>query len=956
MFFAFHLEPQDKDFVRFFWWDENDSANELVEYRATRHVFGNKSSPSLANIGLRYAVANSPNTSDRAMAFVNDNFYVDDGCASADDADEAIRILKETRTALFDYNIRLHKISSSSSAVCRAFPASELENTPLKFNEGGTQRTLGLEWSPASDVFVIRTDVPCKPFTKRGMLATTNSFFDPLGFASPVSLAGRLLQRHFIPTKDGDPEVLELGWDDPLPEEHRLTWEKWTNSLRDSDGKVEIPRCFYPNYFETPIEQTLHIFCDASNNGTGHVMYIRSTNDSNKTHVALVCGSSKVPPKATSSIPRLELCAALDASVSAYRVAQDLGISMDRRHFYSDSKVVLGYLGNTDRRFSRYVSRRVSLILKSSHISQWHYIPSEENPGDLASRPQSLDSLAESCWFRGPPFLWLDELSFHDCPVDIPSLPESITECQILKTSARSSEPRSFLADICTRVSSWLKLINICRYVIDFINKISEKSMKAHGELIVCRPPTSPSFAINTIIKTAQRESFPYLSSFGKHGLAVPPGVAALAPFCDDDGIIRVGGRLKESGMQLEFVHPIFLSGDHPIVILLIRYYHERTKHQGRVITMSAIRNAGFYIYHGSKAIKKLIHNCVMCQRLRGACLNQKMSDLPCDRLEESPPFTYCGMDVFGPFNISEGQTTRRNSSLKKCWAIVFICLVTKAIHVEPLPSMDINSFKNSLRRFFSIRGVCRKLRCDQGSNFVGAKNQDLDAINLNEVKHEVESNNCEWQLNPPHASNFGGIWERSIRSIRKVIDASLLTLGQRPPSRDELHTFLSEASCIVNNTPLYEICDDPNEHLPLTPANLITLKSAPNPPSLDTFDNKDIFAYGRRRWRRVQALADTFWSRWMTEYIQQLQSRQKWCMERCNLQVDDVVLMKMKHTRRNEWPIARIKEVKVSSDGLVRSACVFIPPKGTQPGKYYNRPISEIVPILRRNEALGSE
>lgn len=409
--------------------------------------------------------------------------------------------------------------------------------------------------------------------------------------------------------------------------------------------------------------------------------------------------------------------------------------------------------------------------------------------------------------------------------------------------------------------------------------------------------------------------------------------------------------------MPLNTVHPILLPGDHPITRLLIDYYHKKTRHQGRIITMSAIRNAGYYIYKGTSVVKRFLNKCVICSKLREYGQTQKMNDLPADRLEENPPFTYCGMDVFGPFHVSEGVTTRRNNSTKKTWAIVFICLVTKAVHLEPLPTLNTSTFKNALRRFFSIRGVCRKLRCDQGTNFIGAMNQDAQSINFEALKSEASLQECEWQLNPPHSSHHGGIWERSIKSVRKILDSSLLILGKRPPSRDELHTFLAEASAIINNTPLYELCSDPNEPLPVTPAVLITLKSNPNPPPIETFDEKHLLSYGTRRWKRVQALADLFWKRWREEYLQTLQNRQKWIKERPNIQIGDVVLMKIKNARRNTWPMARVNDVKTSSDGLVRSVSLTVPaPNGKQSPKSYDRPISEVVPILRNNGVTHSE
>lgn len=167
---------------------------------------------------------------------------------------------------------------------------------------------------------------------------------------------------------------------------------------------------------------------------------------------------------------------------------------------------------------------------------------------------------------------------------------------------------------------------------------------------------------------------------------------------------------MRNSKFPENIKHPIFLPSSHPVTLLIIAHYHKLTKHQGRVITRSRISEEGFYILRATSVIKKYLHNCVICRKLRDKPQQQKMADLPLDRVDPSPPFTYCGLDVFGPFHNTEGQTRRTNST-KKLWAIVFICLVTKAIHIETLSQMDTNSFKLSLRRFFSIKGNCKKLR-----------------------------------------------------------------------------------------------------------------------------------------------------------------------------------------------------------------------------------------------------
>lgn len=99
------------------------------------------------------------------------------------------------------------------------------------------------------------------------------------------------------------------------------------------------------------------------------------------------------------------------------------------------------------------------------------------------------------------------------------------------------------------------------------------------------------------------------------------------------------------------------------------------------------------------------------------------MSDLPAERLEPSPPFTYCGMDCFGPFVTTEGRKQHKR------YGLLFTCFCSRAIHIELLEDLSTDTFINALRCFISIRGEIRQIHCDQGTNFVGAKNEFKTAL-----------------------------------------------------------------------------------------------------------------------------------------------------------------------------------------------------------------------------------
>ena len=235
------------------------------------------------------------------------------------------------------------------------------------------------------------------------------------------------------------------------------------------------------------------------------------------------------------------------------------------------------------------------------------------------------------------------------------------------------------------------------------------------------------------------------------------------------------------------------------------------------------------------------------------------MADLPEERLFRTPPFYRCGIDVFGHFNIRHGKVTRASPGVKKIWVLLFSCLYSRAVHLETLDSMDTASFKLAFNRFQAIRGDCVYLRSDRGSNFIGARNEQPqdepivpDSV-INEVRSNWELQGKIWDLNPPLASHFGGVWERAIGQVRHILEGYLLPKQDRILSREEFATMLLYAARIVNSTPLHDAPESPNESQPITPQHLITQKddtclekySRPT-----NYSQQDLLAYGANRWK----------------------------------------------------------------------------------------------------------
>jgi len=315
------------------------------------------------------------------------------------------------------------------------------------------------------------------------------------------------------------------------------------------------------------------------------------------------------------------------------------------------------------------------------------------------------------------------------------------------------------------------------------------------------------------------------------------------------------------------------------------------------------------------------------------------MADLPRDRLvPNEPPFTRVGVDYFGPIEVKRGR------SMVKRYGVVFTCLAIRAIHLEVAHSLDTDSCINAFRRFIARRGQVKKIRSDNGTNFVGAKRElqeEIDKWNQAKISDTLSQQNIEWEFNPPSGSHFGGVWERQIRTIRKVL-FTLLREQTIQLDDEALQTLFCEIEAIINSRPITRVTDDPNDLEALTPNHLLLLQSKQSlPPGL--FGKED--NYGRRRWRQIQYISDIFWKRWIREYLPLLQERQKWIAPRRNYTIGDVVLIVDDTVPRNSWRMGKFVEVMKDKKGYVRMV------KLKTRTSIITRPVAKLCTILEADE-----
>ena len=550
MFSTFKVPKDQQDLLRFFWFSDNQPSNSLVPYRSTSHLFGCNCSPAVANFALRYcaSIHSLDESRQSSVNYLHDSFYVDDGVCSKDSPQDAIDTLSGAIEILSEYNIRLHKIVSNSQEVLDHFPSSEISSTN---SEATSTRILGVCWDTSDDTFVIEAPSTGKPFTARGILSYNNSFYDPIGFISPLVLTGRLFQRKVLLTENeqSSNESKKCDWDSPLPSKFQAEWNLLSQNL-NSIHQIKLNRCFYSPNFK-PVRQDLHIFSDASDKAIGYVAYLRSIDKGNNVEVSFVTATSKVAPRSATSIPRLELCAAAEAASCVTKIVKDFNVKPSQAYLYTDSTIVSGYIRNSRKRFSKYVERRVALILDHSTKENWQYVNTLENPADLASRPcHSVQDLIQSCWLKGPSFLYnLDRISnTYQETEDDDILPEETKEKELPVFATEVSAQPRFLDSFYNRMSEWTKIIKATRVLLKVLHLTDTAKQKLGTHLAPRNPRISEEDAIIFLVKQAQQEAFSDVLKCLHLKQPIPDScrISKLSPYLKDD-TIRVGGRLKKS-------------------------------------------------------------------------------------------------------------------------------------------------------------------------------------------------------------------------------------------------------------------------------------------------------------------------------------------------------------------------------------------------------------------------
>ncbi|XP_063915837.1 uncharacterized protein LOC135131904 isoform X2 [Zophobas morio] len=646
------VAADDRKYQRIFWRD--DCTKPLDTYQLNTVTYGTACAPFLAVRCLKELADENKVAYPHIYPVIIHDMYMDDVLTGGNTIADVLKLREDLIKVLSQGQFELRKWAANNLSLLtceRNLPdTSEFDNGVINFDKNGESKTLGLYWNCQEDYLKYEINVDNKAresFTKRKILSTVSKIFDPLNLLGPVIVKAKLIIQRLWEMK--------LGWDERIPAELVKIWLQLLDEFTILNN-IRIPRKVISHYPYSRIE--MHGFCDASQRAYGACVYIRTHSANGSVSSNLLCSKSRVAPLKTITIPRLELCAALLLAKLVNSVIQNLRTRVDEIFYWTDSMIVLAWLATSPSVLNTYVANRVSQIQTLTTVEKWHHVISNENPADIISRGALPSELINNQkWFNGP--VWLSKRE-EICPDKIVQ-PTEILEVKRSCLVGVSHSEFNFLE----RFSSFFKLQRVIANCFRFIHNCRNKGNKVENEF----SRNEYARATTAIISMLQKLEFSNeLIKLGNNlSVSKSSKLRTLNPFLDKDGIIRVGGRLRNASIGYEQKHPIVLPKHH-VTKLIIQEEHVANLHAGPTATLTAIR-LKFWPLAGRAQVRQVIHNCYNCFRVKPVSVNPIMGDLPASRMVKERPFKNTGLDYAGPLFIRDGKT--RNRRTVKSWSVI---------------------------------------------------------------------------------------------------------------------------------------------------------------------------------------------------------------------------------------------------------------------------------------------
>lgn len=747
-------------------------------------------------------------------------------------------------------------------------------------------KTLGVHWFPTSDEFryKVTTIEWGAARTKRQILSEIAKLFDPLGLLAPVIILAKTTMQALWLTG--------LSWDEDLPEEVIERWRTFQRQLPTLE-EIRVKR-WYGAENDGRAAMQLHGFSDASTVAYAACVYMRVKHADNTVTVTLLAAKTKVSPIKQQTVPRLELNGAVLLCRLMGECRMALRLTDIEEYAWTDSTVVLAWI----RRhvWQTFVANRVSEIQRGMATTRWQHVPGVDNPADVASRGILPAELRQhSLWWSGPSWLRYEEAKWpkqHEMATDDAMLEEK-------KSAVVNIVGEKRMCEMAYQFGSWRKLLRMTAYC--------RTMLKAnwHGG----RPLSAQQIEEARLcwLRLVQVHEYGDVRKLLDDDKALRQyRLRSMLPFVDADGVLRVGGRLVNAELTYDERHPVILPGRNHITAMIIQDAHERAFHCGVQTTSGQLRQR-YYIVNERRSVRRCVHRCVRCAKVRPRIQQQLMGNLPAPRVRPSRAFLHTAVDYAGP--IRTRTTKGLGHQAHKSWIAVFVCLSSKAIHLELVSELTTAAFLAAFKRFTAHRGTCSDVYSDNGTNFVGAdrelRRQLTTCLQNEEWRNELAEASTTFHFSPPGSPHFNGLAEAAVRMAKAAMHK---TIGESTMTYEEMSTFLSQVEPALNSRPLSALTTEGGEAAILTPGHFIIGQPLTAVPEASVLDTTPPTA---NRWRLVQHMLQHFWR------------RRKWQTRQQNITVGDIVVLQDETLHCTRWKMGRVVDTHPGTDGLVRVVSV---------------------------------
>lgn len=863
-FLQIGLQQKDRDVTRFLWLKNVNrpaTKDNILHLRFCRVPFGVISSPFLLNASIKHHLTYN-NTTESLKELAND-IYCDNLVTSVKSMRAAKRLYSDAKASFKDISMNLRAWCSNA----KEFMDHISEDDQCMDNE---VKVLGLKWVLGNDTIQLR----CKPLaaantranTKREVLRTIASTYDPCGWAVPELLPAKLLLQELWKRK--------IKWDVALPPDLAEEWLRARESIQ-SARDISIPRRFFRHFSDRRLP-SLHCFVDASTKSYAAVVYI-----TNELETAFVIGKSRLVPikdHDNLQIPRLELLAALIGCRLVKYVAKVLRCEIEHQTLWTDSKIVIDWY-RSNKVLTPFVARRIEEIKRNKGMTI-RKVPTHLNPADVATRPYCIREKQEK-WLTGPDFL---NKSRKYWPT-----------AQETKQTLRRREDLTYLS--ATQVPSQQN-----------DEPQTSKTKQTVNEL----PINQESGTCNTQnIKRIQEQHFPREVTGKETDLSRNLGL-----FIDVDGILRCKGRLRNTNWSFDKRYPILIPTKSDFTDNIIRTTHEDNYHVGVNHTLSMIRQT-YWIPKGRSRVQQVLRKCETCSKHNGGPFKLPPTPaLPEMRVNYSSPYTCAAMDYFGPLYI-------RADSIKeeKRWVCLYTCLAVRAIHLEVVKDLTAEECLLALRRFISTRNVPALIVSDNAQQF------KLTAEVL--ADNYCVSNKIAWKFIPQLAPWHGGLYERLVgivkQCLKKSLTKQLLTENQLVTIIKEIEAVVNTRPLTYVGADLEDVLR-PSDFL--TMGRCITTEPVDRmiQPS-DSVTKKNLIEAWKRGQNILMDFKTMFQNQYLPSLRERYNNSHQEPRVKSSKepQVGDIVQIKGETKNRENWRVGKIVTLLRGQDGECRVARVKV-------------------------------